>query len=142
MSFTQLESRNATGAPAQIGTLANSNTMPSQSKAFTNYQPAPAVSPYQSLFNTGNAGGTINNYTTLVRPQLQQQQQNQQVSTDINGLQTQISPLLPPLSQGQQLSPIPQYNFNTPGSSGNSMGTGNSYIGNGQQPYIGNGQQP
>ena len=45
------------------------------------------VSPYMQLFRNDTAGGTIDNYTTLVRPQLQQQRMNQQFGTDIWGLQ-------------------------------------------------------
>ena len=45
------------------------------------------VSPYMQLFRNDTAGGTIDNYTTLVRPQLQQQRMNQQFGTDLWGLQ-------------------------------------------------------
>jgi hypothetical protein len=57
-------------------------------KAFANYQPPPSgVSPYMNLYRTDTNGGTIDNYTTLVRPQLQQQNVNQQFDKDIFGLQ-------------------------------------------------------
>ena len=57
-------------------------------KAFTNYQPPPpAVSPYMNLFRNDTANGTIDNYTTLVRPALQQINANQQFGNDIFGLQ-------------------------------------------------------
>ena len=57
-------------------------------KAFTNYQPpSSGVSPYMNLFRTGTNNGTIDNYTTLVRPALQQQTANQQFGSDIFGLQ-------------------------------------------------------
>ncbi len=49
--------------------------------------PSSGVSPYMQLFRNDTAGGTIDNYTTLVRPQLQQQQLNQQFGTDVFGLQ-------------------------------------------------------
>jgi hypothetical protein len=45
------------------------------------------VSPYMNLFRTGNSNGTIDNYSTLVRPQLEQRRTNQQFNTDINGLE-------------------------------------------------------
>jgi hypothetical protein len=57
-------------------------------KAFGSYQPPPSgSSPYMNLFRTGNNNGTIDNYTTLVRPALQQQNANQQFGNDIYGLQ-------------------------------------------------------
>lgn len=47
-------------------------------KPFANYSPGPTVSPYLNLFRVdlGNSGN--NNYSTLVQPQLRQQQVNQQ----------------------------------------------------------------
>ncbi len=45
------------------------------------------VSPYLQLFRNDTAGGTIDNYSTLVKPQLQQQRMNQQFGTDLWGLQ-------------------------------------------------------
>ena len=57
-------------------------------KAFANYQaPSSGVSPYMNLFRTGTNNGTIDNYTTLVRPALQQQTANQTFGNDIFGLQ-------------------------------------------------------
>jgi hypothetical protein len=49
--------------------------------------PSSGISPYMQLFRNDTAGGTIDNYTTLVRPQLQQQRLNQQFGTDLFGLQ-------------------------------------------------------
>ena len=48
-------------------------------KPFTSYSPSPTVSPYLNLFREDIEGGGDFNYNTLVRPQLQQQQFNQQV---------------------------------------------------------------
>jgi hypothetical protein len=48
-------------------------------KPFTSYSPAPTVSPYLNLFREDLEGGGDLNYNTLVRPQLQQQQFNQDV---------------------------------------------------------------
>jgi hypothetical protein len=59
-----------TGANSQVG---------GTTKPFSNYSPqSSAVSPYLNLFRTdlGSVGGL--NYTTLVQPQLQQQQFNSQ----------------------------------------------------------------
>lgn len=60
-------------------------------KAFNNYQSPPSgVSPYMNLFRNDTANGTIDNYTTLVRPALQQQSSNQQFGHDIFGLQRNV----------------------------------------------------
>ena len=40
-----------------------------------------------NLFRTGNNNGTIDNYTTLVRPELDQQHANQKFGADIHGLE-------------------------------------------------------
>jgi hypothetical protein len=44
------------------------------------------VSPYMNLFRNGTDGGTIDNYSTLVRPALDQRRTNQQFNTEINAL--------------------------------------------------------
>jgi hypothetical protein len=46
------------------------------------------ISPYMNLFRTGNAGGTIDNYSTLVRPELDQRRLNSQMGNDINNLES------------------------------------------------------
>jgi hypothetical protein len=57
------------------------------SRPFTNYQaPYVGTSPYMNLYR-GGTGGVIDNYTSLVRPALQQQQANQAFTSDIHGLQ-------------------------------------------------------
>jgi hypothetical protein len=57
-------------------------------KAFSNInQQSPSSSPYMNLFRTGNNNGTIDNYTTLVKPQLDQQGTNQKFGADIHGLE-------------------------------------------------------
>jgi len=54
-------------------------TSTSSRKPFSSYQAQPTVSPYLNLFRTDlNTGGNFN-YSTLVQPQLQQQQMNQQL---------------------------------------------------------------
>ena len=45
------------------------------------------ISPYMNLFRTGTNNGTIDNYTTMVRPQLDQRRANQQFGADINNLE-------------------------------------------------------
>jgi hypothetical protein len=57
-------------------------------KAFSGSQPfSSGVSPYMGLFRNDTAGGTIDNYTTFVRPMLDQRGMNQQFNLDIYGLQ-------------------------------------------------------
>lgn len=58
---------------------------PASQKAFGNYRPTSGVSPYMNLFRVG--GETIDNYTSLVRPQLDQRFMNQKFNRDINTLE-------------------------------------------------------
>ena len=53
---------------------------------FQNYQQSPTVSPY---LNLTNRNGNPQTYQTLVRPLLEQQQQNQQTQRQINNLSAQ-----------------------------------------------------
>lgn len=56
-------------------------------KAFATARPfASGVSPYMGLFRNDTAGGTIDNYSTFVRPALEQRTMNQQFNMDIFGL--------------------------------------------------------
>ena len=64
------------GAGPRIGLGAGTTAA---SKPFSNYSPAPTVSPYLNLFREDLDGTSDFNYQTLVRPLLQQQQINQQV---------------------------------------------------------------
>jgi hypothetical protein len=56
-------------------------------KLFSGYHAPSGISPYMNLFRGGTALGTIDNYTTLVRPELEQRFMNQQVSRDLVGLE-------------------------------------------------------
>jgi hypothetical protein len=47
-------------------------------KPFSSYSPGPTTSPYLNLFREDLSGSDDLNYNTLVRPQLQQQQFNEQ----------------------------------------------------------------
>lgn len=58
------------------GTLGGST---SSSKPFSSFSAPPTVSPYMNLFRVDLNGNNNFNYSTLVRPQLQQQQMNQQL---------------------------------------------------------------
>jgi hypothetical protein len=64
------------GGGAQIGLGLGASTA---SKPFSSVSPAPTTSPYLNLFREDPSGSSDVNYQTLVRPQLQQQQFNQQV---------------------------------------------------------------
>jgi hypothetical protein len=60
----------------------------STAKPFAGYQTPSGQSPYMNIFRNGTNNGTIDNYTTLVRPQLNQRVLNQQFGQDIRGLQS------------------------------------------------------
>jgi hypothetical protein len=89
------------GLPAP-GSLAPPGPPPPQ-KAFgpvvNPYSATNYYSAYMNLFRTDN-GGTIDNYSTLVRPALQQQSINQQYGADIYGLDRQYR-----IQQAMQQSP-------------------------------------
>jgi len=55
---------------------------PVASKPFSGYSPSPTVSPWLNLFREDFGGNSDLNYQTLVRPQLQQQQFNQQMQRE------------------------------------------------------------
>jgi hypothetical protein len=64
------------------------------SKPFSGVANTPTVSPYMNLFNDSITGDNDFNYQTIVRPQLQQQQFNQQVqrqATQLNQRMTALS---------------------------------------------------
>ena len=64
---------NRSRVPSQLGGGAY------RSKPFSSYSPQPTVSPYMNLFRVDLGGSSDFNYSTLVRPQLQQQQVNEQL---------------------------------------------------------------
>lgn len=75
----QAASRNAAStAPAQMA------EKPFGGQASVN---SSGISPYMNLFRTGNNNGTIDNYTTLVRPELDQRHANQKFGADIHSLE-------------------------------------------------------
>ncbi len=64
------------------------SAVPAPEKVYTGYQMnSTGVSPYMNLFRRDTAGGTVDNYTTLVRPALEQQMANQRFNMDIYGLE-------------------------------------------------------
>jgi hypothetical protein len=62
---------------------------PTADKAFAGYRPTSGVSPYLNLFRRDNLG-TVDNYSTLVRPQLDQRNMNQQFNRDIGANRSAI----------------------------------------------------
>lgn len=62
----------------------------SSSKPFSSVSSSPAVSPYMNLFREDFGGTSDLNYQTLVRPQLQQQQYNQQFQKQNMELSTRV----------------------------------------------------
>lgn len=58
-------------------------------KAFADARPfaGGGASPYMNLFRNDTSGGTIDNYSTFVRPALDQRSMNQQFNVDLYGLQ-------------------------------------------------------
>jgi hypothetical protein len=56
-------------------------------KPFASYTPPPTTSPYMNLYRP-TTNGVVNNYTEMVRPDLQQQSENQLVGRQIGGLRT------------------------------------------------------
>jgi hypothetical protein len=67
--------------------LANSGAASSNltEKAFAGFRPSSGVSPYMNLFRPSGDG--VDNYTSLVRPQIDQRFMNQQFNRDIHGLE-------------------------------------------------------
>jgi hypothetical protein len=64
------------------------NSSPAPAKAFSGARPfSSGVSPYMNLFRNDTAGGTIDNYSTFVRPALDQRSMNQQFNMDMYGLE-------------------------------------------------------
>jgi len=74
--------RRGLGQAGGVGSSFGSN------KPFADYRQAPAISPYMNLFRTDNAYGTIDNYSTLVRPRISQRSMNTRVGGAIRGLQS------------------------------------------------------
>lgn len=109
-SLSQATADSANLATARPRAPAFSPSRPA-SKPFSNISSSPTVSPYLGLFNTGIIGDEIDNYNTFVRPQIQQQQFNNQVQRQAAAINARF----------QQLSAQPAFN---PQGSQRIMGTG------------------
>ncbi len=99
----------------------------SEQKAFSTYNPfSSGVSPYMNLFRRDTSGGTVDNYTTLVRPALEQRAANQRFNMDIFGLERRARLQQHSLQRMEQTDRTlqgigtPQYYMNYGGYYGNS----------------------
>jgi hypothetical protein len=116
--------------PPMIGS-AGSMVPPTTEKAFSTYHTPSGVSPWMNLFRRDN-GGNVDNYTSLVRPELEQRKTNQQVRGDISGLQRNSR------TQGMNLQQLNQQNRSLQG-----VGTPQFYMNYGNYyPYQGQGTGP
>ncbi len=79
-----------TPASARISTLPGAGG--GGAKPFANARRGSTVSPYLSLFNTGvgGAASSVDNYNTLVRPQLRQQELNRSLQRQTQQLNTRV----------------------------------------------------
>jgi len=66
----------------------SSSSVGGDSRPFSDYQRPNGYSPWMSLYSTPTNNGTVSTYANTVQPQVQQQQFNQQVSEQIQGMRT------------------------------------------------------
>jgi hypothetical protein len=109
----QSRSVQSNGSPSVMAPPVQQST----EKAFAGYRTPSGTSPYMNLYRNGTNNGTIDNYTTLVRPQLDQHILNQQYGRDIRGLQTDSrmqGSSLQQINQSRQLQGVstPQFYMN------------------------------
>lgn len=81
-------------------------------KPFTGYSPGPVVSPYMNLYLGNNGAGIVNNYYSVVKPMLQQQNMNRQTEQSLRELRIQ---------NRLQQSQLQQLNRQMPGAQGSSF---------------------
>jgi len=72
--------------PATIGRGATWASGPLPVKPFVGYTPPPAISPYMNLYRNDGLGA-VNNYYSLVKPQLDQRAYNQRLQTQVQSLE-------------------------------------------------------
>jgi hypothetical protein len=101
-------------APRQVPTIGTGPgpIPPMTSQPFANFTPGPALSPYINLFRNDRRFGAVNNYYSLVRPMLQQQQLNQQTDQSLRELRIQ---------NRLQQSQLQQLNSQMPGAQGSTF---------------------
>jgi hypothetical protein len=102
--------------PAAYGLTAQNP--PTPDKPFSNYKPAPTISPWMNLYRNDTANGTQDNYTGFVRPALDQQNANQHFAAQINTNSSKLQQQQSALQQSGQQVPVgaglvnPQYFIN------------------------------
>ena len=110
MSRALLEMNRNTG-PQNSGP----SVAPPPEKPFAGFRPSSGVSPYMNLFRV--QGDSLDNYTSLVRPQIEQRFLNSQFGHDIGGLQTRVQQVNPQqlyrTNETLQGVATPQYYMNT-----------------------------
>ena len=109
------------------------NPAASSQKPFERWQAPSPISPYQYLYGQPTDNGTINPYMAYVRPIQQQQQTNQRLGAEINGVQSTMQGHVP-TNRG--------YEQEQPGVRGlaNPQGFINYYFGNTGGYFPGSGQ--
>ena len=88
-------------AQAMSGSRPSARTSVS-SRPFSDYSPRSGTSPYMNLFRADSQFGEIDNYTSQVRPVLQQRQTNRQTQWDLRSLRSRSG------AQGTQLRELNQ----------------------------------
>jgi hypothetical protein len=114
-------------------TSAYPSTVTSGERPFANYRLPQPVSPYMNMYRAGTDNGTIDNYTTLVRPQLEQNSYNATNTTEVNSVQNNVQQLNQQMP-AQQGAVAPQYFINyrdyyPNGGAGGSSGSSGGYGG-------------
>jgi len=80
-------------------------------KPFSDYRPTQTISPYLNMFSDSTGIARPENYFTLVRPFLDQQQANRRIGAELRGLQRDVRRRGQPYGGG----PIPPYYQNLGG---------------------------
>lgn len=101
--FTGVSSVDRTSGRRPAASFSSRGNTGPASKPFSNVSRRPTVSPYLNLFNESfDEGGTDLNYQTLVRPQLQQRQINDQLQQQTQALNRRLQEIAAQPSYNQQ----------------------------------------
>lgn len=84
--------RNSGGSPRKAATFDSFGGRTTSSKPFSSVSSSPTISPYLNLFRQ-NLDDNTDNYNTLVRPQLQQQQINQNFQREAQAITRHVQSL-------------------------------------------------
>lgn len=83
----------SSGPPRSQSASFSPSTAGSTVKPFANVTAAPTISPYLGLFNEGFGEFNDLDYQTIVRPQIQQQQFNQQIQRQTQAINRRVNAL-------------------------------------------------